>query len=145
MRVVSGPILVTDTVRIPGSALTMRAVRASGPGGQNVNKVASKVELRVDLGRIEGLGDRARQRLQALAANRLDAEGRLLVSSQESRDQSRNLDIAREKVRRLVTAALREPRARRATRPTAKAREQRLETKKRRASVKRWRARPERE
>ena len=135
--------MVTETVRVPARALTMRAVRSSGPGGQNVNKVASKIDLRVDLDAIEGLSDRAQARLRSLALNRLDAEGRLVVTSQESRDQNRNLEIAREKVRRLVAAALREPRTRRATRPSAAARERRLEGKKRRASVKGWRARPD--
>ena len=143
MRIVSEPIVVTETVRVPGRALTMRAVRSSGPGGQNVNKVASKIDLRVDLDAIEGLSDRARARLHALAVNRLDADGRLVVTSQESRDQARNLEIAREKVRRLVTAALHEPRVRRATRPSAAAKEQRIATKKLRATVKRWRGRPE--
>jgi len=145
MRVVSDPIVVTETVRVPGRALTMRAVRSSGPGGQNVNKVASKIDLRVDLEAIEGLSDRARARVHALALNRLDADGRLVVTSQESRDQSRNLPIAREKVRRLVASALREPRVRRATRPSAGARERRLESKKQRGSLKRSRGRLEME
>src|SRR5439155_23048129 len=70
-------IVVTDAVRVPAAALTMRAVRASGPGGQNVNKVASKVDLRVDLDAIEGLSDPARERLRVLALHRLDAKGRL--------------------------------------------------------------------
>ena len=142
---VSEAIVITETVRVPARALTMRAVRASGPGGQNVNKVASKIDLRVDLGAIEGLSDRARERLRRLAANRIDTDGRLIVTSQESRDQGRNLEIAREKVRRLVTAALHEPRVRRATRPSAAAKEQRIATKKRRASIKSWRGRPEAE
>ena len=140
---VSEPIVVTETVRVPGRALTMRAVRSSGPGGQNVNKVASKIDLRVDLDAIEGLSDRARARLHALAVNRLDADGRLVVTSQESRDQARNLEIAREKVRRLLAAALREPRVRRATRPSTAARERRIEGKKQRGSLKRSRGRPE--
>jgi ribosome-associated protein len=145
MRVVSEPIVVTETVRVPGRALSMRAVRSSGPGGQNVNKVASKIDLRVDLDAIEGLSDRARARMHALVVNRLDADGRLVVTSQESRDQSRNLEIAREKVRRLVASALREPRVRRATRPSAAARERRIEGKKQRSSLKRSRGRPEME
>src|SRR5262245_51946546 len=140
---VSDAITVSDTVRVPAGALSVRAVRSSGPGGQNVNKVASKIDLRVDLEAIEGLSDRARERLRRAAANRLDTDGRLIVTSQESRDQSRNLEIAREKVRRLVTTALHEPRVRRATRPSAAAKEQRLATKKRRASIKGWRGRPE--
>ncbi len=143
MRIVSEPIVVTETVRVPGRALTMRAVRSSGPGGQNVNKVASKIDLRVDLDAIEGLSDRARARLHTLTVNRLDADGRLVITSQESRDQSRNLEIAREKVRRLLAAALREPRVRRATRPSTAARERRIEGKKRRGSLKRSRGRRE--
>lgn len=135
-------IVVTDAVRVPAAALTMRAVRASGPGGQNVNKVASKVDLRVDLDAIEGLTDPARHRLRALAGRRLDAEGRLQITSQATRDQTRNLEDAREKVRALVTTALREPKRRRASRPTKAARERRIESKKHRGTTKRLRGRP---
>ena len=135
-------IVVTDTVRVPERALTMRAVRASGPGGQNVNKVASKVDLRVDLDAIEGLTDPARDRLRALAGRRLDAEGRLQITSQVTRDQTRNLEDAREKVRALVAAAIREPKRRRASRPTRASRERRIESKKRRSTIKRLRGRP---
>ena len=125
-------IVVNDTVRVPAAALTMRAVRASGPGGQNVNKVASKVDVRVDLGAIEGLTDRARERLRALARHRLDAAGRLWVTSQATRDQSRNLEDACDKV----------PKRRRPSRPSAAARERRIEGKKHRGAVKRLRDRP---
>ena len=135
-------IVVTDSVLVPASALTMRAVRASGPGGQNVNKVASKVDLRVDLEAIEGLADSARARLRALAGRRLDADGRLQITSQVTRDQARNLEDAREKVRALVAAAMREPKRRRASRPTRAARERRIESKKRRSTTKRLRGRP---
>ena len=135
-------IVVTDSVQVPASALTMRAVRASGPGGQNVNKVASKVDLRVDLDAIEGLTDPARARLRALAGRRLDADGRLQVTSQVTRDQSRNLEDAREKVRALIAAAMREPKRRRPSRPSAAARERRIESKKHRSTTKRLRDRP---
>ena len=135
-------IVVTDSVRVPASALTMRAVRASGPGGQNVNKVASKVDLRVDLDAIEGLTDPARDRLRVLATHRLYADGRLQITSQLTRDQSRNLEDAREKVRALVAAAIREPKRRRPSRPTAAARERRIESKKQRGTIKRLRGRP---
>ena len=123
------PIRISRGVRIPSGAITWRAVRASGPGGQNVNKVSSKVELRVDLDGIAGLDDAARGRLQALAAGRRDSRGRLLVTSQRTRDQARNLEDAREKVRRLVGRALVVPRTRRRTRPSSGAVERRLRHK----------------
>jgi ribosome-associated protein len=134
-------IRVGPHVTIPASALALRAVRSSGPGGQNVNKVASKVELRLDLARVEGLTDAQRQRLTALAAPRLDAEGRLLVTSQRTREQARNLEDAREKLRALVARALAEPRRRHPTRPTAAARAARRRVKARRAERKRARSR----
>jgi ribosome-associated protein len=138
-------IIVTDDVRVPEAALTVRAVRASGPGGQNVNKVATKIDLRVALDRIEGLSAAARSRLDALARHRMDADGRLVVTSQATRNQARNLDDAREKVRALVASALVPPRPRTATKPTGAARERRLTEKRSRSGVKRLRARPSRD
>ena len=136
-------IVVTESVRVPEHALRVHAARASGPGGQNVNKVATKIELRVDLGAIEGLSEAARARLGALSRGRLDADGRLMVTSQATRTQARNLEDAREKVRTLIAAALREPRRRRKSRPPAGATERRLEVKKHRGALKRGRARLE--
>jgi ribosome-associated protein len=133
---------VTGSVRVPGHALTVRAVRASGPGGQNVNKVATKIDLRVDLGAIEGLSESARQRLAVLVASRLDADGRLAVTSQATRNQARNLEDAREKVRRLVAAALTRPKARIASTVPAGAGQRRLAVKRLRAAVKQSRSRP---
>jgi ribosome-associated protein len=138
----SEEIVVSDRVRVPARALSVRAVRASGPGGQNVNKVATKIDLRVDLEAIEGLPGDARARLRRLAGHRLDADGRLVVVSQAARTQARNLEEARAKVRALVEAALRRPRRRVPTSPRAATEEQRLAAKKRRGAVKRWRARP---
>ena len=134
-------IVVNGTVRVPDRALTVRAVRASGPGGQNVNKVATKIDLRVDLDAIEGISEPALARLKALCRHRLDADGRLMVSSQTERNQARNLEEALDRVRGLVAAALREPRSRKASRPSKSSRERRLETKKRRGALKRERAR----
>ena len=138
----SDAIIVTDAVRIPPSALTVHAVRASGPGGQNVNKVATKIDLRVDLAAVEGLSDAARARLRSLARHRLDAAGRLVVTSQATRTQARNLEDARAKVAALVRAALVPPRRRVKTAPPISAGQRRLTGKKRRGTVKRWRARP---
>jgi ribosome-associated protein len=133
-------ILVAPGVTIPAGALRVRAVRSSGPGGQNVNKVASKVELRVDLAGVRGISEAARTRLLHLAAGRLDAAGRLVVTSQRTRDQGRNLQDAREKVRALVARALVEPRRRRVTRPSASRRQARLSDKHVRGERKRLRA-----
>jgi ribosome-associated protein len=139
---VPDPIDVAPGVRIPAAALEARGVRSGGPGGQNVNKVASRAELLVELSLVEGLDDGARARLAALAGGRRDAEGRLRVTAGESRDFHRNLETAREKARALVARALVVPRRRRATRPTAASREVRLVLKKRLAGLKRNRAAP---
>ena len=121
---------------VPESAFSLKAVRSSGPGGQNVNKVASKVELRVDLAAIEGMTDAARARLRVMVRNDLDADGHLLVTSQKTRDQHRNIEDAREKVRQILLRALAEPVPRRKTKPTRGSVERRIEKKKHRARVK---------
>ena len=130
------PLLVRTGIEIPADAMTMQAARSSGPGGQNVNKVASKVELRVDLAGISGLDFASRSRLAALVRTRLDAEGRLLIVSQLTRDQRQNLEDAREKVRALVLAALVAPKPRRKTRPTKGSVERRIAEKKHRGARK---------
>jgi ribosome-associated protein len=135
-------IVVSETVRVPESAITVRATRASGPGGQHVNKVATKIDLRVELTAIEGLSEAARRRLHGLVAHRLDADGRLVVTSQLTRTQSLNVEDARAKVRELIAAALVRPTPRRATRPTRTSRERRIAGKKQRGVVKRLRASP---
>ena len=138
-RGMAEPIRIARGILVPEAAVEWRAVRSSGPGGQNVNKVASKVDMRVDLAAVTGLSAPARARLRALVAARLDADGRLVVTSQRTRDQLRNLEDARDKVKKLVERALREPRPRRITQPSRGAVERRLQSKKVRSIVKRQR------
>lgn len=135
-----------DLVLVPGilvrsRALRVRAVRSSGAGGQNVNKVSSKIELSVDPLGIEGLPEGARARLRRLVAGRLASDGHLVFRSQRTRDQHRNLEDAYDKLRSLVERALVEPKTRRATRATTASRERRLRSKKARSDVKRLRHR----
>jgi ribosome-associated protein len=136
---------VAGTVYVPEEAIETRAVRSSGPGGQNVNKVASKVELHVDLERVQGLTAPQRARLEEAIRTRTDATGRLLVTSQRSRDRPANLKDAREKVRRLLAQSLPEPKTRRPTGPHAAARERRIAEKRRAGLQKRARGRPSHE
>jgi ribosome-associated protein len=131
--------LVVGRYVVPGDELSWSAVRASGPGGQNVNKVSSKVELRFDLARTRSLPDEVRRRLVSLAGSRVTTDGVLHITSQLTRDQRKNLEDAREKLAALVRAALHVPRARRATRPTAGSERRRLDEKRRRGERKKQR------
>lgn len=120
--------------------------RAGGPGGQNVNKVSSRVTARLPLASLPGLSGEERARLAARLGKRVNAEGVLLLNVQDTRDQARNRALAVRRLAGLLYAALREPRRRRATRPTAGSREQRLASKRRRSQAKRRRSdRPEAE
>ena len=129
-------LVVDSRHTIPAKDFSFEAVRASGPGGQNVNKVSSKIELRFDLPRSNALSLEVKERLAALAKNRLDAEGRVIMLSQKTRDQVRNLEDAFEKLAELIRAAIFVPKRRKKTRPTRGSVERRLDAKKKRSSTK---------
>ncbi|HMJ16487.1 MAG TPA: alternative ribosome rescue aminoacyl-tRNA hydrolase ArfB [Polyangiaceae bacterium] len=133
---------VTSTLTIPAHELEWSAVRASGPGGQNVNKVATKVELRFDLANSAVLSPAVKQRLRALARKRLDSAGRVVVTDQSTRVQSQNLERARAKLAELVKSALTVPKARKPTRPSRAAKRRRLEHKQQVSEKKRTRRKP---
>jgi ribosome-associated protein len=132
----SEPLVVSPSLTIPASALSWSAARSSGPGGQNVNKVASKIELRFELETCAELDVHTRERLRSLARTKIDAEGRILIVSQLTRDQSRNLEDAREKLRELILAATVRPKRRRATKPSRAANARRVEGKRRQGDKK---------
>ena len=132
-------LVVSAAVVIPGEDLSWRAVRASGPGGQHVNKVSTKVDLRFDLPGTTALSEATKARLRTMPAVRLDAEGRVVVQSQLTRNRVRNLRDARAKLAQLIRAALAAPRRRRPTRPSPAANRRRLDAKRRRADQKRAR------
>ena len=141
----STPLVIDAKVTIPGHDLEWTAVRASGPGGQNVNKVSSKIELTFDLEDSVALTDAIKARLRVIAKNTLDAEGRVLVTSQKTRDQSKNLADAREKLREILLKALVVPKKRKPTKPTKGSKVKRLTTKKKVAAKKATRKPPRRD
>ena len=123
------PLEVTPAITIPDSDLSLSFVRASGPGGQNVNKVASAVQLRYDLVGSSALDERVKLRLRALAGRRVTEDGALLIIARNHRTQEQNRREAHERLAELIRQALIEPKTRRATKPTRASKERRLESK----------------
>ena len=130
---------ITPTLAIDDAEIEERFVRGSGPGGQNVNKVATAVQLRFDVARAASLSDETKQRLRAIAGSRMTDEGILVIDAREFRTQSQNREAARERLADLIRRSLIAPKRRRKTRPTKQARERRLDSKKRRSEIKRGR------
>jgi ribosome-associated protein len=136
---------VTSWVTIPDSDLEMAFVRGSGPGGQNVNKVASAVQLRFDLAGTQALTDAVKHRLRALAGRRVTDEGALLIIARNHRTQEQNRREAHERLAELIREALIPPKIRKATKPTKASKTRRLDGKVRtqrtkvlRTKVRRW-------
>jgi ribosome-associated protein len=129
-------IAITDTIAIDEREIGERFIRASGPGGQNVNKLATAVQLRFDVRRSPHLPAPVRERLERLAGRRLTREGVLVITAQRHRTQERNRQDALERLIELIRRAAVPPVPRRPTKPTHASRRRRLETKKRRGEVK---------
>ena len=134
-------LVVRPGIVVPERELVWAAVRASGPGGQNVNKVSSKVELRFDFEASSALAASVKARLRALAQHRLDGEGRILIVSQVTRNQPQNLEDARQRLAELIARALVAPKLRRATKPSRAAKRRRINDKRVNSQKKQSRAR----
>jgi ribosome-associated protein len=134
------PLIVSEHIAIPDEELEWKFIRSSGPGGQNVNKVASAVQLRFLLPLNSSLPAAVQHRLRRLAGQKLIDDGSILLTARAERSQEQNRRAALERLSELVRAALIEPKIRRKTRPTRASKERRIDAKKRRAGTKRERS-----
>jgi len=132
-------IIINSELRLPQSEVRYRTTRSSGPGGQHVNKTETQVELSFDVAHSPSLTEAQRQRLLSQLKNLIDRDGVLHLTAQSERSQLRNRDIVTARFQEVLTAALRVPKKRKRTQPSAASKERRLQSKKRRAEVKRLR------
>jgi ribosome-associated protein len=133
------PLVITPTIAIPDEELEWKFIRSSGPGGQNVNKVASAVQLRFLLPRNTSVPVSARNRLRRIAGQKINDDGTILINARSERSQEQNRREALDRLEELIRTALIEPKLRKKTRPTKASKERRIDSKKRRGTTKQGR------